>query len=85
MKKNLIVNNVINIGGAIEFTIKEVAELIIEKTKSNSKMIHLPALKEGDMTRRMPDNSKMIQILQKDLITLDQGIDLMLEHYDFNQ
>ena len=84
-EENLIVNNVINIGGAIEFTIKEVAELIIEKTKSNSKMIYLPALKEGDMTRRMPDNSKMIQILQKDLITLDQGIDLMLEHYDFNQ
>ena len=84
-EENLIVNNVINIGGAIEFTIKEVAELIIEKTKSNSKMINLPALKEGDMTRRMPDNSKMIQILQKDLITLDQGIDLMLEHYDYNQ
>ena len=84
-EENLIVNNVINIGGAIEFTIKEVAELIIEKTKSSSKMIHLPALKEGDMTRRMPDNSKMIQILQKDLITLDQGIDLMLEHYDYKQ
>ena len=84
-EENLMVNNVINIGGSIEFTIKEVAELIIEKTKSNSKMIHLPALKEGDMTRRMPDNSKMIQILQKDLITLDQGIDLMLEHYDYKQ
>lgn len=84
-EKNLMVNNVINIGGAIEFTIKQVAELIIEKTKSNSKIIHLPALKEGDMTRRMPDNSKMTQILQKDLITLDQGIDLMLEHYDYKQ
>ena len=84
-EENLMVNNVINIGGAIEFTIKEVAELIIEKTKSNSKMIYLPALKEGDMTRRMPDNSKMIKILQKDLITLDQGIDLMLEHYDYKQ
>jgi UDP-glucose 4-epimerase len=40
----------------------------------------LPALKEGDMTRRMPDNSKMLNIIQNDLISLDQGLDLMLEH-----
>ena len=79
---NLMLNDVINIGGAIEFTIKEVAQLIIDKTKSSSNIIHLPALKEGDMTRRMPDNSKMIKILQKDLIPLNQGIDLMLKHYD---
>ncbi|MDG1439664.1 MAG: NAD-dependent epimerase/dehydratase family protein [Flavobacteriales bacterium] len=79
---NLMLNDVINIGGAIEFTIKEVAQLIIDKTKSSSNIIHLPALKEGDMTRRMPDNSKMIKILQKDLIPLNQGIDLMLKYYD---
>lgn len=79
---NLMLNDVINIGGAIEFTIKEVAQLIIDKTKSSSNIVHLPALKEGDMTRRMPDNSKMIKILQKDLIPLNQGIDLMLKHYD---
>ena len=81
---NLMLNDVINIGGAIEFTIKEVAQLIIDKTKSSSNIVHLPALKEGDMTRRMPDNSKMIKILQKDLIPLNQGIDLMLKHFDHN-
>ena len=80
---NLMLNDVINIGGAIEFTIKEVAQLIIDKTKSSSNIVHLPALKEGDMTRRMPDNSKMIKILQKDLIPLNQGIDLMLKHIDY--
>ena len=79
---DLMLNDVINIGGAIEFTIKEVAQLIIDKTKSSSNIVHLPALKEGDMTRRMPDNSKMIKILQKDLIPLNQGIDLMLKYYD---
>jgi len=81
---NLMLNDVINIGGALEFTIKEVAELIIKTTQSNSKIIYLPALKEGDMTRRMPDNSKMINILQKDLISLENGIDLMLKHPDYN-
>lgn len=79
-EEDLMLNDVINIGGAIEFTIKEVAELIIKKTQSRSKLIHLPALKEGDMSRRMPDNSKMINILQKDLISLETGIDLMLKH-----
>ena len=82
-EENLMLNDVINIGGAIEFTIKEVAELIIKKTKSRSRIIYLPALKEGDMTRRMPDNSKMLNILQKDLIPLEKGIELMLEHHDY--
>ena len=84
-EENLMLNDVINIGGALEFTIKEVAELIIKKTKSISKIIHLPALKEGDMTRRMPDNTKMLNILQKDLTTLEKGIDLMLKHPDYFQ
>ncbi len=82
-EENLMVNDVINIGGAIEFSIKNLAELIIKKTNSSSKMIYLPPLAEGDMTRRLPDNSKMIQILNKDLITLDKGIELMLDHPDY--
>jgi len=82
-EENLIVNDVINIGGAIEFSINNLAELIIEKTNSNSNIVYLPPLAEGDMTRRLPDNSKMIQILNKDLITLDKGIELMLDHPDY--
>ena len=82
-EENLILNDVINVGGAVEFTIKEVAQLIIKKTNSKSKIIHLPPLKEGDMTRRLPDNSKMIKILQNDLIPLELGIDLMLQHHDY--
>ena len=57
--------------------------MIIDKLNSKSKIIHLPALKEGDMNRRMPDNSKMLNIIQNDLISLDQGLDLMLEHPDY--
>ena len=82
-EENLILNDVINIGGAVEITIKEVAQLIIKKTNSKSKIIHLPPLKEGDMSRRLPDNSKMIKILQNDLIPLELGIDLMLQHQDY--
>ena len=84
-EENLMLNDVINIGGAIEFSIKNLAELIIKKTNSNSNIVYLPPLVEGDMTRRLPDNSKMIKILDKDLITLDRGIELMLAHPDYRK
>lgn len=84
LEENLMMNDVINIGGAIEYKIIDVAKLIVAKLNSKSKIIHLPSLKEGDMTRRMPDNSKMINIIKKDLISLDQGLDLMLKHLDYS-
>ena len=84
LEDNLMMNTVINIGGAKEYKILDVAKLIIEKLNSKSKIIHLPALKDGDMTRRMPDNSKMINIINKDLISLDQGLDLMMKHPDYS-
>tara|TARA_B110000285_G_scaffold128020_1_gene144260 strand:+ start:4494 stop:5429 length:936 start_codon:yes stop_codon:yes gene_type:complete len=84
LEDNLMMNDVINIGGAKEYKILDVAKLIIEKLNSKSKIIHLPALKDGDMTRRMPDNTKMLNIIDKELISLDQGLDLMLKHPDYS-
>ena len=84
LEDNLMMNDVINIGGAKEYNILNVAKLIIEKLNSKSKIIHLPALKDGDMTRRMPDNTKMLNIIDKELISLDQGLDLMLKHPDYS-
>ena len=51
---------------------------IILITGSDSEIIHLPALEEGDMTRRLPDISKMQTILGRDLTSLDDGIKMML-------
>ena len=79
-----MMNDVINIGGAKENMILDVAKLIVAKLNSKSKIIHIPSLKEGDMTRRMPDNSKMINIIKNDLISLDQGLDLMMKHPDYS-
>ena len=84
LEDNLMMNDVINIGGAKEYKILDVAKLIIEKLNSKSKIIHLPALKDGDMTRRMPDNTKMINIIKNELISLDQGLDLMMKHPDYS-
>ena len=75
---NLYVNDVINIGSDQLFTILDLAKLIISITNSNSKIIHLPPLKEGDMTRRQPDNSNMKIVLDRPLISLEEGIKKMI-------
>ena len=77
-EKNLVVNDVINIGNDKEYTILELAQLIIQLTGSRSAIEFLPSLKEGDMSRRQPDASKMKSIIGNDLILLEDGIKRIL-------
>ncbi|HEV7334081.1 MAG TPA: NAD-dependent epimerase/dehydratase family protein [Flavisolibacter sp.] len=67
-------NDVYNIGNDKVITIKELAETIIRLTKSSSRIVHLPPLKEGDMSRRQPDISKMRELLMRDLLPYQEGI-----------
>ncbi len=78
MKDNLLENDVINIGSDKLMTVLELAQLVIKLTNSKSNIVHLPPLKEGDMTRRQPDNSKMKEILNRDLISIEDGIKRMI-------
>jgi UDP-glucose 4-epimerase len=71
------VNEVINVGSDVEITVLELAQKVINLTRSNSPIVHLPPLKEGDMTRRLPDVSRMRGILGRNLTQLDEGIHLM--------
>jgi len=73
-----VMNDVVNVGSDKEFTIKELAELIIEVTGSTSKIVHLPALEEGDMTRRMPDVTRMRKLLGRELLPLRTGLERIL-------
>jgi len=68
------INDTVNIGSSEQITIINLAKLIIKITGSKSKIIHLPPLIEGDMTRRQPDIKKMEGIFSKKLITLESGI-----------
>ena len=72
--QNKFVNDVVNIGSDFEMTIKELAEMIIKETGSASKIIHLPPLPEGDMTRRKPDIGKMKQLLSREMTPVTEGI-----------
>jgi UDP-glucuronate decarboxylase len=78
-KENSLKNDVVNIGNDLLTTVKDLAQMVISITGSKSKIIYLPPLKEGDMTRRQPDNTKMRQILNKELITIEDGIQRMMK------
>lgn len=69
-----IVNATINIGNDEPIQIIDLARKIIELGGSSSEIVHLPALPEGDMTRRQPDVTKMKALLGRDFISLDEGI-----------
>lgn len=79
MKNEEFINEVFNIGSDKIITIKELAETIIRLTNSASKIVHLPALPDGDMTRRQPDIAKMKKLLNRDLIPLEEGIKRILK------
>jgi UDP-glucose 4-epimerase len=80
LEEGLFVNEVVNIGSEVETSILDLAECILKVTNSKSKILNLPALSEGDMTRRKPDIFKMKKVLDRDLITLEEGIKLMLNN-----
>ena len=81
---NKIVNDTVNIGSDFETTIIDLAKMIISVTESKSKIVHLPPLKEGDMTRRRPDNTLMRELLGRPLIPIEQGIKLTIASGKFN-
>ncbi|MDR0941579.1 MAG: NAD-dependent epimerase/dehydratase family protein [Bacteroidales bacterium] len=78
-EQNLLVNDVANIGGNREITILQLAQTIIERTNSSSKIVHVAPLKDGDMSRRCPENTFMREtLLHRPLIELEEGIERLL-------
>ena len=75
------VNDVINIGSDKEQTILSLAQTVIALTNSESQIVHLPPLEEGDMARRCPDTSKMKQVLGRELVSLEDGILKLVDYY----
>lgn len=67
-------NDVINIGSDLEISIRDLAETVIRVVDSPSRLAFLPALQEGDMTRRCPETTKMKALLNRPLVPLEDGI-----------
>lgn len=81
--RNMFVNDVVNVGGTIEVPILEVAKTIIRLTGSSSQIKFLDPLEEGDMTRRKPDTAKMNKLIDRKLITFEEGIDRVIKNTAF--
>ena len=79
LNENLFINDVVNVGNSELTTINELAETIIKITCSKSKIVYLPPLKEGDMTRRQPDNSNMVRVLNRRLLPLEDGLKMIIQ------
>jgi len=77
--KNII--GPINLGNPTEFKVSELAELIIEKTKSKSKIVYMD-LPQDDPRQRKPDINKARTTLDwNPIIDLSIGLDQTIEYF----
>lgn len=82
-KNNEVMNDVINIGNDNEMTVLDLAKTIIKLSGSSSKIVHLPPLEEGDMSRRNPDISKMRKLLGRELTDIETGLTNVINNPSF--
>jgi UDP-glucuronate decarboxylase len=71
----------INLGNPTEFKVSELAELVIQKTKSNSKIVYMD-LPQDDPRQRKPDITKARTTLDwNPKIDLSIGLDQTIEYF----
>jgi UDP-glucuronate decarboxylase len=72
----------INLGNPDEFTIRELAELIIEMTGSRSKIVHR-SLPQDDPQRRRPDISEAERLLGwRPTVRLKEGLAKTIPYFE---
>ena len=74
----------VNVGNPGEFTMRELAEIVIELTNSSSKIItvELPPERDGDPLQRKPDITLATEILGwTPTISLRDGLQRMIKHF----
>jgi len=82
MATNDDVTGPINLGNPVEFTIKQLAELVLELTGAKSELIYKP-LPEDDPLQRQPDISRAQAALNwQPSIQLEQGLKRTIKYFD---
>jgi UDP-glucuronate decarboxylase len=72
----------INIGNPVEFTIAELAKMVVELTGSRARIIHRP-LPQDDPRQRQPDISKANELLGwKPVTPLEKGLVSAIEYFE---
>jgi dTDP-glucose 4,6-dehydratase len=78
----------VNVGNPGEFTMRELAEHVIELTKSSSEMItvQMPDEREGDPMQRQPDITLVKSTYGwEPTVSLRDGLQLMIDHFRANE
>ncbi len=71
----------LNLGNPVEFTVSELANLVLKLTNSRSTIKHFP-LPEDDPKQRQPDISKVRKMLGwQPLISLEEGLKKTIEYF----
>ena len=81
LSEDVALNDVLNVGNDEEVSVLDLARIVIEETGSSSRIVHLPPLAEGDMTRRCPDISRMKALLGRPPLPVRQGIHRVIEAF----
>ena len=74
----------VNVGNPSEFTMRELAELVVELTGSSSKIITvpLPPERDGDPLQRKPDITLAQDLLVwEPTISLREGLQRMIQYF----
>jgi len=71
----------VNVGNPCEFSIKQLAEMVIRLTGSTSKLVYLP-LPEDDPIQRQPNIDLAVEKLGwKPVVTLEEGLEKTIEYF----
>ncbi len=81
MQSDNSVTGPINLGNPGEFTIADLAHLVLEQTQSNSQLQHLP-LPPDDPVRRQPDITRAKQMLDwVPTVSLEDGLEPTIHYF----
>jgi nucleoside-diphosphate-sugar epimerase len=82
MESDRMTGEVVNLGNPNEFTVRELAELVVELTDARSEIVYRP-LPTDDPTRRRPDISKARALLGwEPAVPLRDGLRPTLEYFE---
>ncbi|MGB3738780.1 MAG: UDP-glucuronic acid decarboxylase family protein [Pontixanthobacter sp.] len=82
MRTDRMITGPINLGNPVEFTIRQLAELVIEMTGSASRIVTRP-LPQDDPLQRKPDISKAVDLLDWQPQTpLREGLERTIAYFD---
>ena len=76
---DIYLNEVVNIGNDNETSVLQLAQIIVAVSNSQSLITYQPPRKEGEMQRRVPYLTRMQQLVNRPLLSLEDGIAKIIE------